>query len=344
MAKDPGKTLQSARNFRLGETNQTVRESLSSQDRVDVWKVNNKFKSSFNLALKGISKRANVDVVLLNGTGQVIIASRNRSNKAEQLTNVPLETGTFYVQVKLRSGTASKYALTLSAIPDADQIGNTFETATRLTGKPIKDFVGNADPNDYMSITPLVGGQLKLDLTGLSSDANIEVYNKNRTLLSTSTNTGATPETLQQSLTSIAGSAYFVRVFAAPGKETSYTLNYSFTPEKIVTPSASGLQYIDLAEGTGATPQTGQTVKVLYTGILTNGTQFDSVRDRNKPFSFPIGQGRVIQGWDEGISTMKVGGRRQLIIPASLAYGSQGTSGIPPNATLIFDVEVLGIS
>ncbi len=344
MAKDPGNTLQSARNFRLGETNRTARESLSSQDRVDVWKVNNKFRSSFNLALKGISKRANIDVTLLTGAGQVITASRNRSNKAEQLTDIPLKTGTFYVQVKLRSGAKSKYSLTLSAIPDADQIGNTFETATRLTGQPIKDFVGNADPNDYMKITPLVAGQLKLDLTDLSNDANIEVYDKNRTLLSTSTNPGATPETLQQSLTSIAGSAYFVRVFAAPGKETNYTLNYSFTPEKIVTPSASGLQYIDLAEGTGATPQTGQTVKVLYTGIFTNGTEFDSARDRNNPFSFPIGKGRVIQGWDEGISTMKVGGRRQLIIPATLAYGSQGSGSIPPNATLIFDVEVLGIS
>lgn len=344
MAKDPGKTLQGARNFRLGETNQTARESLSLQDRVDVWKVNNKFKSSFNLALTGIFKKASIDVALLNGIGQVITTSRNRSNKSEQLTNVPLETGTFYVQVKLRGSAESKYALTLSAIPDADQVGNTFETATRLTGKPITDFVGNADPNDYMLITPLVAGQLKLNLAGLSNDANIEVYDKNRTLLSTSINPGATPESLQQSLTSIAGSPYFVRVFAAPGKETNYTLNYSFTPEKIITPSASGLQYIDLAEGAGATPQTGQTVTVQYTGILTNGAKFDSSRDRNQPFSFPIGVGRVIQGWDEGISTMKVGGRRQLIIPAALGYGSQGAGSIPPNATLIFDVEVLGIS
>ncbi len=344
MAKDPGKTLQGARNFRLGETNLTAKESLSLQDRVDVWKVDNKFRGSFNLALTKISKRANIDVALLNGTGQVIAASHNRSNKAEQITDGLLEAGTFYVQVKLRSGAESKYALTLSAIPAADQIGNTLETATRLTGKLITDFVGNADPNDYMGITPLVAGQLKLDLTGLSDDANIEIYDKNRTLLSTSTNPGATPETLQQSLTSIAGSPYFARVFAAPGKETNYTLNYSFTPEKIITPSASGLQYIDLAEGAGATPQTGQTVKVQYTGILTNGAKFDSSLDRNQPFSFRIGVGQVIQGWDEGISTMKVGGRRQLIIPPALGYGSQGAGSIPPNAILIFDVEVLGIS
>jgi FKBP-type peptidyl-prolyl cis-trans isomerase len=369
MAKDPGKTLQDARNFRLGETNQTARESLNLQDRVDVWKINNKSRGSFNLALKGISKRANIDVALLNGTGQVIVASRNRSNKAEQLTNVPLETGTFYVQVKLRGSAESKYALTLSAIPAAeqvgntfaigtqptgnsitsvipaaDQIGNTFETATLITGKPIIDFVGNADPNDFMKINPLVAGQFKLDLTGLSDDANIEIYDQNRTLLSTSINSGTTSETLQQSLTSIAGSTYFVRVVAAPGKETNYTLNYAFTPEKFITPSKSGLQYIDLAEGTGATPQTGQTVTVQYTGILTNGTKFDSSRDRNQPFSFRIGVGQVIKGWDEGISTMKVGGRRQLIIPPALGYGAQGTSGIPPNALLIFDVEVLGIS
>jgi hypothetical protein len=344
VAKDPGKTLQGARNFRLSETNQTASESLSLQDRVDVWKINNKFRGSFNLALKGISRRANIDVALLNSTGQVITASRNRKNKAEHLTNVLLETGTFYVHVKLRGGTESKYALTLSSIPAADQIGNTFETATRLTGKPITDFVGNNDPNDYTGIVPLVAGQLKLDLTGLSDDANIEVYDKNRTLLSTSTNPGAIPEALRQSLTSIAGSPYFVRVFAAPGRETNYTLNYSFTPEKIITPSTSGLQYIDLAQGTGASPQTGQTVKVQYTGILTNGTQFDSSRDRNQPFSFRIGLGQVIQGWEEGISTMKVGGRRQVIIPAALGYGAQGTRGIPPNATLIFDVEVLEIS
>jgi peptidylprolyl isomerase len=113
--------------------------------------------------------------------------------------------------------------------------------------------------------------------------------------------------------------------------------------ENIVT-TESGLQYIDLVEGTGATPQAGQTVYVHYTGTLENGTKFDSSRDRNQPFSFPLGTGRVIRGWDEGISTMKVGGRRQLIIPPDLGYGARGAGGvIPPNATLIFDVELLRI-
>jgi peptidylprolyl isomerase len=110
----------------------------------------------------------------------------------------------------------------------------------------------------------------------------------------------------------------------------------------ITTPS--GLKYIDIVEGTGATPQTGQTVIVHYTGTLEDGRKFDSSRDRNQPFSFPIGRGRVIKGWDEGLSTMKVGGQRQLIIPPDLGYGARGAGGvIPPNATLIFDVELLDV-
>lgn len=113
--------------------------------------------------------------------------------------------------------------------------------------------------------------------------------------------------------------------------------------QNIVT-TESGLQYIDLVEGTGATPQRGQTVIVHYTGTLEDGSKFDSSRDRNQPFSFQLGAGRVIRGWDEGISTMKVGGRRQLIIPPDLGYGARGAGGvIPPNATLIFDVELLRI-
>jgi peptidylprolyl isomerase len=113
---------------------------------------------------------------------------------------------------------------------------------------------------------------------------------------------------------------------------------------KAVT-TASGLKYIDLQEGEGATPKTGQTVTVHYTGTLEDGTKFDSSRDRNRPFSFKIGVGQVIKGWDEGVGSMKVGGRRQLIIPSELGYGKRGAGGvIPPNATLLFDVELLKIS
>jgi peptidylprolyl isomerase len=113
--------------------------------------------------------------------------------------------------------------------------------------------------------------------------------------------------------------------------------------DAVTTPS--GLKYVEIKEGDGATPKTGQTVVVHYTGTLENGTKFDSSRDRNQPFSFKIGVGQVIKGWDEGVGSMKVGGRRQLIIPPDLGYGARGAGGvIPPNATLLFDVELLKIS
>jgi FKBP-type peptidyl-prolyl cis-trans isomerase len=112
---------------------------------------------------------------------------------------------------------------------------------------------------------------------------------------------------------------------------------------KEVTPS-SGLQYIDLRVGTGATAQAGQTVSVHYSGWLENGKKFDSSFDRGQSFSFPLGTGRVIKGWDEGVQGMRVGGKRKLIIPANLGYGARGAGGaIPPNATLIFEVELLGV-
>jgi len=112
--------------------------------------------------------------------------------------------------------------------------------------------------------------------------------------------------------------------------------------------TASGLQYEIIKEGTGATPSKGKVVTVHYTGWLDNngqpGAKFDSSVDRGKPFQFVIGQGQVIKGWDEGVLTMKVGEKRRLIIPAVLGYGARGASGvIPPNATLIFDVELISV-
>ena len=106
----------------------------------------------------------------------------------------------------------------------------------------------------------------------------------------------------------------------------------------------SGLQYSIDRPGTGAQPQRGQTVSVHYTGWLTNGTKFDSSRDRNEPFQFPLGQGSVIKGWDEGVAAMKIGEIRTLVIPPALGYGDRGAGGvIPPNATLIFDVELIEV-
>ncbi|MGD1853241.1 MAG: FKBP-type peptidyl-prolyl cis-trans isomerase [Leptolyngbyaceae cyanobacterium] len=111
-----------------------------------------------------------------------------------------------------------------------------------------------------------------------------------------------------------------------------------------MTTTDSGLMYEDLEVGTGALPTAGQAVTVHYTGTLENGDKFDSSRDRNRPFSFTIGVGQVIKGWDEGVSTMRVGGRRKLVIPPDLGYGTRGAGGvIPPNATLVFDVELLRV-
>lgn len=112
--------------------------------------------------------------------------------------------------------------------------------------------------------------------------------------------------------------------------------------QEVTTPT--GLKYTDEVVGNGASPRNGQTVVVHYTGWLTNGTKFDSSLDRGQPFTFPLGQGQVIKGWDEGVASMKIGGKRKLVIPPELGYGSRGAGGvIPPNATLVFEVQLLGV-
>jgi len=108
--------------------------------------------------------------------------------------------------------------------------------------------------------------------------------------------------------------------------------------------TASGLVIEELVVGSGAAAAAGQKVSVHYTGWLTNGTKFDSSKDRGDPFVFPLGQGHVIKGWDEGVAGMKVGGKRKLTIPSALGYGARGAGGvIPPNATLVFEVELLSV-
>jgi len=116
-------------------------------------------------------------------------------------------------------------------------------------------------------------------------------------------------------------------------------------PDMTVVTTASGLKYEELRVGTGEAAAKGKSVEVHYTGWLTNNKKFDSSRDRGKPFSFSLGKGMVIKGWDEGVAGMKVGGKRKLTIPPALGYGARGVGGvIPPNATMVFEVELLKVN
>jgi FKBP-type peptidyl-prolyl cis-trans isomerase len=141
--------------------------------------------------------------------------------------------------------------------------------------------------------------------------------------------------------------ALFILFALAAGASGRAQTNNS-SPTKVTgkpKTTSSGLQYWDIVVGTGATAVAGKPVKVHYTGWLTNGKKFDSSVDRGQPFVFPLGGGQVIKGWDEGVAGMKVGGKRQLRIPPELGYGARGAGGaIPPNATLIFDVELLEVT
>jgi FKBP-type peptidyl-prolyl cis-trans isomerase FkpA len=132
-----------------------------------------------------------------------------------------------------------------------------------------------------------------------------------------------------------------------PGKAVTSGPKGPASPAKVTgqpTTTASGLQYWDTVVGTGTTAIAGNTVKVHYNGYLSTGEKFDSSRDRDQPFSFALATGQVIKGWDEGIQGMKVGGQRQLRVPPDLAYGATGVGNvIPPNAKLVFDVELLQV-
>ena len=142
-------------------------------------------------------------------------------------------------------------------------------------------------------------------------------------------------------------SAIAIVLIAAFAPAAAFAQTLAQTAGKPMT-TASGLQIIDSKVGAGASPKSGQTCVMHYTGWLyengQKGKKFDSSVDRNEPFEFPIGQRRVIAGWDEGVASMKVGGKRTLIIPPELGYGARGAGGvIPPNATLMFDVELLAV-
>ncbi len=131
----------------------------------------------------------------------------------------------------------------------------------------------------------------------------------------------------------------------APARTPTPAANATPGPITLENPTvtASGLRYQDLVVGTGPAPQQGQRATVHYTGYFTDGRKFDSSLDRGQPFTFVLGVGQVIKGWDEGVATMNVGGKRLLYIPANLAYGSRGQGPIPPNTDLIFEVELLDI-
>jgi peptidylprolyl isomerase len=133
-----------------------------------------------------------------------------------------------------------------------------------------------------------------------------------------------------------------------PNAPTTTAAPSTAAPMKVTGPpttTPSGLQYWDIVVGSGPTATPGINVKVHYSGFLTNGQKFDSSRDRGEPFVFSLGSGQVIKGWDEGVAGMNVGGQRQLRIPPQLGYGAAGAPGaIPPNATLIFDVELLEVA
>ena len=346
MAKDPGNNLNTARRFPIGATSRTLKDTLSPTDRLDIWKLKLR-ASNFSVALTDLAKSTNADLYLLNRKGQAIASSTRRGNKNDTLNNLLIPSGTYYVAVLLVDTSGStKYDLTMSAPAPPDFLGNTFDKAFGLNvtaaGTTFSEVVTKADPDDFIRFRLPAPGQLKLNLKNLSGNVDLELYDRNRTLIKRSANLKTINETISRRLIDY-GSIFYIRTTHKPGKDGVYTFSYRFSPDT-QTATASGLKFVNLVPGTGITPAAGQTLSVQYTGTLENGTVFDTSRDNNQPFVFKLGSNSVIPGFEEGLSTMQVGGRRQLIIPANLAYGATGSGSIPPNATIIFDVELVAVS
>ncbi len=142
----------------------------------------------------------------------------------------------------------------------------------------------------------------------------------------------------------VVGIVFFISACAKKGTQAADASGAAASSAGATVTTASGLQYVILNPGNGPEAKAGENVTVHYTGWLTDGTKFDSSLDRGQPFSFALGAGQVIKGWDEGVAGMKVGEKRKLIIPSNLGYGPQGAGNvIPPNSTLVFEVQLLGV-